>query len=119
MNFAILAIIISCLGLLGLASYSTMQRTREIGIRKVLGATVPNIVNLLSKDFLKLVAIAILIASPIAWFAMHNWLQDFAYRIPIAWWVFAVAAVLATLIAVLTVSFQAIKAAVSNPSKPR
>jgi putative ABC transport system permease protein len=115
LNFAILAIIISCLGLLGLASYSTMQRTREIGIRKVLGATVPNIVNLLSRDFLKLVAVAILIASPIAWFAMHTWLQDFAYRIPIAWWVFAVAACLAAFIAVFTVSFQAIKAAVSNP----
>ncbi len=115
LNFSILAIIISCLGLLGLASYSTMQRTREIGIRKVLGATVSNIVNLLSKDFLKLVVIAIVIASPLAWFAMHKWLQDFAYRIPISWWVFAVAAIAAALIAVLTVSFQAIKAAVSNP----
>jgi putative ABC transport system permease protein len=116
-NFAVLAIIISCLGLLGLASYSTMQRTREIGIRKVLGATVPGIVNLLSKDFLKLVIISIIIASPIAWLAMHNWLQDFHYRITIAWWVFAVAALLATLIAILTVSFQAIKAAISNPVK--
>ncbi len=115
LNFSILAIIISCLGLLGLASYSTMQRTREIGIRKVLGATVSNIVNLLSKEFLMLVIIAVVIASPIAWFAMHKWLQDFAYRIPISWWVFAVAAVAAALIAVLTVSFQAIKAAVSNP----
>ena len=115
LNFAILAIIISCLGLLGLASYSTMQRTREIGIRKVLGATVPNIVNLLSKDFLKLVAVAIIFASPLAWFTMHKWLQDFAYRIPIVWWVFAVAAFAAALIAILTVSFQAIKAAVSNP----
>ena len=115
LNFAILAIIISCLGLLGLASYSTMQRTREIGIRKVLGATVSNIVNLLSKDFLKLVIIAIIIASPLAWYAMHKWLQDFAYRIPISWWVFAVAAITAALIAILTVSFQAIKAAVSNP----
>jgi putative ABC transport system permease protein len=115
LNFAILAIIISCMGLLGLASYSTMQRTREIGIRKVLGATVSNIVNLLSKDFLKLVGIAIIIASPIAWFGMHKWLQDFAYRIPISWWVFVVAAVAAALIAILTVSFQAIKAAVSNP----
>jgi putative ABC transport system permease protein len=115
LNFAILAIIISCLGLLGLASYSTMQRTREIGIRKVLGATIPNIVNLLSKDFLRLVAIAIIVASPIAWFAMHKWLQDFAYRIPISWWVFVVAAVTATLIAIFTVSFQAIRAAVSNP----
>ena len=115
LNFAILAIVISCLGLLGLVSYSTMQRTREIGIRKVLGATVLNIVNLLSKDFLKLVAYAIIIASPIAWYAMHNWLQDFAYRIPITWWVFVVAALTAALIAILTVSFQAIKAAVSNP----
>ncbi len=115
MNFAILAIIISCLGLLGLASYSTMQRTREIGIRKVLGATIPNIVNLLSIDFLKLVAVAVIIASPVAWFAMHKWLQDFAYRIPISWWIFAVAAAAATLIAIITVSFQAIKAAVSNP----
>jgi putative ABC transport system permease protein len=117
LNFAILAIIISCLGLLGLASYSTMQRTREIGIRKVLGATIPNIVNLLSRDFLTLVGFAIIIASPIAWFAMHKWLQDFAYRIPISWWIFAVAAVAATIIAILTVSFQAIKAAVANPVK--
>lgn len=115
LNFAVLAIIISCLGLLGLASYSTMQRTREIGIRKVLGATVPNIVNLLSKDFLKLVVIAIVIASPIAWFAMHKWLQDFAYRIPISWWIFVLAAVTAAIIAIVTVSFQAIKAAVANP----
>lgn len=115
LNFAILAIIISCLGLLGLASYSTMQRTREIGIRKVLGATVANIVNLLSKDFLRLVLIAIVIASPVAYFSMNKWLKDFAYRIPISWWIFVIAAVAATLIAVLTVSFQAIKAAVSNP----
>jgi len=115
LNFAILAIIISCLGLLGLASYSTMQRTREIGIRKVLGASVPNIVNLLSREFLKLVLIAIIIASPIAWFAMHKWLMDFAYRIPISWWIFAIAGITATLIALITVSFQAIKAAISNP----
>jgi len=115
LNFAILAIIISCLGLLGLASYSTMQRTREIGIRKVLGATVPNIVNLLSKDFLKLVALAVVIASPVAWIVMHRWLQDFAYRIPIFWWIFVVAAFTAAIIALITVSFQAIKAAVSNP----
>ena len=116
LNFAVLAIIISCLGLLGLASYSTMQRTREIGIRKVLGASVPNIVNLLSKDFLKLVSIAIIVASPIAWFVMHKWLQDFAYRIPIAWWIFVIAAFSAVFIAVVTVSFQAIRAAVSNPA---
>ena len=117
LNFAILAIIISCLGLLGLASYSTMQRTREIGIRKVLGATIPNIVNLLSREFLTLVGIAVIIASPIAWFAMHKWLLDFAYRIPISWWIFAIAAATATLIAILTVSFQAIKAAIANPVK--
>jgi putative ABC transport system permease protein len=115
LNFAILAIIISCLGLLGLASYSTMQRTREIGIRKVLGASVPNIVNLLSRDFLILVAIAIVIASPIAGIVMHNWLKDFAYRIQIGWWIFMIAALLAALIALITVSFQAIKAAVANP----
>jgi putative ABC transport system permease protein len=115
LNFAILAIIISCMGLLGLASYSTMQRTREIGIRKVLGASVPNIVNLLSRDFLLLVAIAICIASPIAWWVMHNWLKDFAYQIQIGWWIFFVAALLAALIALITVSFQAIKAAVANP----
>ncbi|MDP4130528.1 MAG: ABC transporter permease [Bacteroidota bacterium] len=115
LNFAALAVLISCLGLLGLASYSTMQRTREIGIRKVLGASVTNIVNLLSGEFLKLVAIAIIIASPIAWFAMHSWLQDFAYRIHISLEIFITAAILAALIALLTVSFQAIKAAVANP----
>jgi putative ABC transport system permease protein len=114
-NFAVLAIFISCLGLLGLASYSTLQRTREIGIRKVLGASVSNIVNLLSRDFIKLVALAIVIASPVAWWAMHNWLKDFAYQIKIGWWVFFVAALLAVLIALITVSFQAIKAAVANP----
>ena len=117
LNFSVLAIIISCLGLLGLASYSTMQRTREIGIRKVLGASVPNIVNLLSREFLKLVAIAILIASPVAWFAMHGWLQDFAYRIEIGWWIFLIAGLIAVLIALATVSFQAIKAAIANPVK--
>jgi putative ABC transport system permease protein len=117
LNFSVLAIIISCLGLLGLASYSTMQRTREIGIRKVLGASVPNIVNLLSREFLKLVAIAILIASPVAWFAMHGWLQDFAYRIEIGWWIFFIAGLIAVLIALATVSFQAVKAAIANPVK--
>jgi putative ABC transport system permease protein len=117
LNFAILAIFISCLGLLGLASYSTIQRTKEIGIRKVLGASVSNIVNLLSKDFLRLVAISALIAFPVAWFSMHKWLQDFAYRIGVSWWVFVAAAILATLIAILTISFQAIRAAVANPVK--
>jgi putative ABC transport system permease protein len=117
LNFAILAIFISCLGLLGLASYSTIQRTKEIGIRKVLGASVSNIVNLLSKDFLKLVAISSLIAFPVAWFAMNKWLQDFAYRIGVSWWVFLMAGILATLIALFTISFQAIKAAIANPVK--
>jgi putative ABC transport system permease protein len=117
LNFAILAIFISCLGLLGLASYSTIQRTKEIGIRKVLGASVSNIVNLLSKDFLKLVAISAVIAFPIAWFAMNKWLQDFAYRIGMSWWVFLMAGILATLIALFTISFQAIKAAIANPVK--
>jgi putative ABC transport system permease protein len=114
-NFAILAIFISCLGLLGLASYSTIQRTREIGVRKVLGASVSNIVNLLSMDFIKLVLIAFVIAVPVGLFGMNKWLQDFAYHIHISWWVFAVAGSSALVIAFLTISFQAIKAAVSNP----
>ena len=117
LNFAILAIFISCLGLLGLASYSTLQRTKEIGIRKVLGASVSNIVNLLSRDFLKLVAISSIIAFPVAWYAMNKWLQDFAYRIGMSWWVFLMAAILATLIALFTISFQAIRAAIANPVK--
>jgi putative ABC transport system permease protein len=117
LNFAILAIFISCLGLLGLASHSTTQRTKEIGIRKVLGASVSNIVNLLSKDFLGLVGISALIAFPIAWWAMSKWLQDFSYRIGVSWWIFLVAGILATLIALFTISFQAIKAAITNPVK--
>lgn len=117
MNFAILAIFISCLGLLGLASYSTMQRTREIGIRKVMGASVSNIINLLSKDFLKLVIISFFIAVPAAWYFMHKWLSDFAYRISISWWVFAMAGLLAIMIAVITISVQAFRAAVANPVK--
>ncbi len=117
LNFAILAIFISCLGLLGLASYSTIQRTKEIGVRKVMGATVVSIVNLLSKDFLKLVLIAFVIASPIAWFGMYKWLQNFAYRINLNVWAFVLAGLLAVFIAFATVSFQAIKAAVTNPIK--
>lgn len=116
-NFSILAILISCLGLLGLASYSTLQRTKEIGVRKVLGASVSNITNLLSKDFIKLVLIALVIASPIAYWGMHKWLQSFAYRISIHWWVFLVAGFIALYIALFTVSFQAIKAAIANPVK--
>lgn len=117
LNFAILAILISCLGLLGLAAYSTLQRKREIGIRKVLGSSVIDVVNLLSKDFLKLVGIAFLIASPIAWLAMDFWLKDFAYRIDIQWWMFALAGGSALLIALLTVSFHAVKASLANPVK--
>lgn len=117
MNFAILAIMISCLGLLGLASYSTLQRTREIGIRKVVGASVFNIINLLSKDFIKLVLISIFIAAPIAWFGMNQWLKDFEYRTEIGWTVFVISGALSLFIAIFTVSFQAIMAAVANPVK--
>jgi putative ABC transport system permease protein len=116
-NFAVLAILIACLGLFGLVTYAAEQRSREIGIRKVLGASVNNIVGLLSKDFLGLVVIAALIAFPLAAWAMHRWLQDFTYRVNIGWWVFLVAGVLALLIALLTVSVQAIRAAWVNPVK--
>jgi putative ABC transport system permease protein len=115
--FAGLAMLISCLGLWGLASFAAQQRTKEIGIRKVLGASVAGIATLLSKDFLKLVLISILVASPIAWLLMHKWLQNFAYRISIGWWVFVLVGFVAVLIALLTVSFQAIKAALTNPVK--
>jgi putative ABC transport system permease protein len=117
LNFAILAIFISCLGLLGLASYSTMQRIKEIGIRKVMGASVTNIVNLLSKEFLLLVVLSFFIAAPIAGYFMDKWLRGFAYRISMSWWMFVAAGLTALLIALLTVSFQAIKAAVANPVK--
>ena len=112
-----LAIFIACLGLFGLATFTTQQRTKEIGVRKVLGASVASIVTLLSKDFLKLVLVAILIASPLAWYAMNRWLQDFAYRVEVSWWVFALAGLLAISIALLTVSFQSIRAALVNPVK--
>jgi len=115
--FSVLAIIISCLGLLGLSAYTASQRTREIGVRKVLGASVLNIATLLSKDFLMLVAVAIVIASPLAWLVMNNWLQSFAYREPAHWWIFALSGMVAVLIALITVSFQAIKAALANPVK--
>ena len=115
--FAFLAIFISCLGLLGLALFTAEQRTREIGIRKVLGASVPGLFVLLSKEFLQLVMVALLIAAPIAWWAMNNWLKDYNYHTTISWWVFAVAGLLAILIALLTVSVQAIKAALANPVK--
>jgi len=113
--FTSLAIIIACLGLFGLAAYAAEQRTKEIGIRKVLGASVSAIAGMLSKDFIKLVFISIVIASPIAWYLMNKWLQEFAYRINIQWWVLVLAGVAALLIAVVTVSFQSIKAAIANP----
>ncbi|HET7361465.1 MAG TPA: ABC transporter permease [Salinimicrobium sp.] len=115
--FATLAIFISCLGLFGLAAYTAEQRTKEIGIRKVLGASVKGLAGLLSKDFLKLVGISCIIAFPVAWWVMNNWLQGFAYRINMSWWVFVLAGLSAMLIALLTVSFQAIKAAIVNPVK--
>jgi putative ABC transport system permease protein len=114
-SFAILAISIACLGLFALSAFMTEQRNKEIGIRKVLGASSGSITTLLSKDFAKLIGIAILIASPIAWWAMNSWLQDFAYRIRIHWWLFFVAGLIALLIALITISFQSIKAALANP----
>lgn len=115
--FTILSILIACLGLFGLAAFNAQKRTKEIGIRKVLGATVGQITYRLTTDFLKMVGIAILIAIPVGWFAMNKWLQDFTYRIEIGWWVFVLAAFLAIGIAVLTVSYQSIKAAIVNPVK--
>jgi putative ABC transport system permease protein len=115
--FAIVAILIACLGLFGLATFTAEQRIKEIGIRKVLGASVFGITSLLSKDFIKLILLSILIASPIAWLAMNKWLENFAYKTTVSWWMFAVTGLLAILIALVTISFQAIKAAVANPVK--
>jgi putative ABC transport system permease protein len=111
----VLAVLIACLGLFGLVTYMAEQRTKEIGIRKVLGASVGSVMQLLSKDFLWLVIIAFVIAAPVAWWAMHKWLEDFAYRVNLQWWVFAAAGSIALLIALVTVSVQAIKAALANP----
>ncbi len=115
--FALLAVFIACMGLLGLAAYMTQQRTKEIGIRKVLGASVAGITGLLTQDFLKLVVVALVIASPVAYFFMQKWLSDFAYRIDIQWWMFAVAGLMAVGVAFLTVGFQSVKAALANPVK--
>jgi putative ABC transport system permease protein len=115
--FAMLAIIISCLGLFGLAAYTAERRIKEIGIRKVLGASVTSITTLLSKDFLQLVFISCLVAFPLGWWMMYSWLQNYKYRIEISWWIFIIAGFIAILIALITVSFQAIKAAVANPVK--
>jgi putative ABC transport system permease protein len=117
MVLSLLAIFIGCLGLFGLSGYTIVQRTKEIGIRKVLGASVSGITSLLAKDFLRLVLVAIFIASPLAYWAMYTWLQDFAYRIHMPWWVFVLAGTLALLVAFLTVSFQSIRAALANPVK--
>ncbi|MDO3629061.1 ABC transporter permease [Mucilaginibacter sp. BT774] len=116
-DFAAIAIFISCLGLLGLAAYTAQVRTREIGVRKVLGASISSLVGLLTKDFLKLVLLSIVIASPVAWYFMHKWLQDFAYKIGINWWVFVLAGGVSIIIAFITISFQAIKSALTNPVK--
>lgn len=115
--FTLLTILIACLGLFGLASYTTFLRTKEIGVRKILGASSSSIITLLSKDFLKLVVIAMIIAAPIAYFTMDIWLQEFAYRIEVQWWIFVMAGFIAVGIAFLTVSFQSVKAALVNPVK--
>jgi putative ABC transport system permease protein len=115
--FAVIAILIASLGLFGLSAFVIEQRTKEIGIRKVLGASVQSVLLLVSKEFLSLVVIAFIISIPVTWWAMHKWLQDFAYRINISWWIFAIAGILAIFIAALTISFQAIRAAVANPVK--
>jgi putative ABC transport system permease protein len=115
--FTGLTIFISCLGLFGLASYMAEVRIKEIGIRKVLGASVIRITGLLSKDFLILVTISIIIASPVAWYAMHTWLQGYSYRVTIEWWVFVASGVICVVISLLTISFHSIKAALTNPVK--
>jgi putative ABC transport system permease protein len=113
--FALFAIAIACFGLLGLSAYNVLQRTKEIGIRKVLGASTENLLMILSKDFLLLVGVAFVIAVPVTWLAMDSWLQSFAYRIGISWWIFGLAGVVAAVIAFVTVGWQAMKAAMQNP----
>jgi len=115
--FAVLAIFISCLGLFGVASFVAEQRIKEIGIRKVLGASAAGLAGMLSKDFLKLVLISCFIALPLTWYIMNQWLQNFAYRISISWWMFAASAMLVIVIALITVAYQAVKAALANPVK--
>jgi ABC-type antimicrobial peptide transport system permease subunit len=115
--FAAIAIFLSCLGLYGLASFMAVQRIKEVGIRKVLGASVGSVVYLFSKEFIILIAIAFIIASPVAWYFMNRWLQDYVYRINISWWIFIIGGISAIIIALITVSFQAVKAAIANPVK--
>ncbi|MGZ8518197.1 MAG: ABC transporter permease [Chitinophagaceae bacterium] len=112
-----ISVFLACLGLFGLAALAAINRTKEIGIRKVLGASLPGIIKLLSKDFLKLVVIALIIAAPLAWYFMNKWLQDFAYRISIGWWVFIIAGALAVIVAFITIGFQAVRAGIANPVK--
>jgi putative ABC transport system permease protein len=111
------SVFIACLGLFGLATYSSEKRVKEIGMRKILGATIPSLIALLSKDFIKLVLVACCIAFPIAWWGAGLWLEEYAYHIKVTWWVFALAGILATGIALLTISYQAIKTALANPVK--
>ncbi|MEN0049255.1 MAG: FtsX-like permease family protein, partial [Bacteroidota bacterium] len=115
--FAGLAIFIACLGLLALAAFTAERRNKEISIRKVLGASVPSLVSLLSSEFLKLVLIAIVISIPIAWYAMSRWLENFAYSVGMKWWIFVMAGIMAVAIALLTVSIQSVRAALANPMK--
>jgi len=115
--FAVLAIFLSCLGLYGLVSFMAVQRVKEVGIRKVLGASVNSIILLFSKEFLLLIGIAFVIAAPLAWYYMQDWLQDFVYRINISWWLLLLAGIMAIVVALITVSFQAVKAAIANPVK--
>jgi ABC-type antimicrobial peptide transport system permease subunit len=115
--FAAIAVFLSCLGLYGLASFMAAQRVKEVGIRKVLGATAANIVYLFSKEFIVLISVAFVIATPIAWYYMHRWLQDYVYRIDLSWWLFLAGGLAAIVIALATVSFQAMKAAITNPVK--
>ena len=115
--FSGLTIFISCLGLLGLTIFTAEQRRKEIGVRKVIGAGTMDIVTLLTMDIVKIVILSVIIATPLAWLTMNNWLQNYAYRIPMSWWVFFIAGIIALLIALLTVSYQAIKAALANPVK--
>jgi ABC-type antimicrobial peptide transport system permease subunit len=115
--FAAIAIFLSCLGLYGLASFMAVQRTKEVGIRKVLGATTGSIVYLFSKEFILLITIAFTIATPLAWYYMQQWLQDYAYRISISWWLFAAGGLASIAIAILTIGFQAVKSALANPVK--
>jgi putative ABC transport system permease protein len=115
--FAAIAIFLSCLGLYGLASFMAVQRIKEVGIRKVLGASAGNIVYLFSREFIVLIMISFLIATPLAWYFMNEWLQDYVFRIDISWWIFAAGGIISILIALATISFQAIKASLANPVK--